>query len=199
MHTITIRGERKKRTPIEFLKDSFKNRLVIIALVIFIAGITLFAYSRSIEYTTYDHISVTQTGTVVPGQISNATGYSSIADYPTNISFSFSGSQELHYELYSISQYEVNSLQVTQISLVKSGNVSPGESVILPQKTSSQNYYIHLTTIGTNNTVSYSVTVDTVIPKLHYGNPNIGIPALFIITAGAVFLAFSMTYSLRKT
>ena len=192
MRKITITEYRKRGGFRDMMQIILSNRLATISLVIFLAGIAVFSYSRIVPYNSYNPIIQSQNG-----RLSNAEAYYNYSfgaaqDYQTNVSFTISDSSMLHYELYSYSIYERNQLPYPVATFIQSGNVTSGDIVPIQVLPHDQNYYILLTTYNAAN-VSFTVIADTVIPEHQSSNPYIGIPGLAILMGGAVLLAVSLS------
>lgn len=190
-------GEKPKRK--DLLKELMRNKFILAALAVLVVGVAMFAYAHNIRYISYNEVNQYNAGTVSNHGIANLTQISSISGHQTNISVKLNGTSEMPYKLYSISVYtNKDRITVTETQLVLQGNVTPNGSIVLPAKSYSQNYYMLLGP-GNLSSTSYSVTVTTTIPQVHYGYPAIGIPSLAIIAFGATFLAVSLTVGIRNS
>ncbi|MGC8608548.1 MAG: hypothetical protein ACP5UV_01615 [Thermoplasmata archaeon] len=169
------------------------NRLAIIALVIMIAGVSTTVYSYTL-HPVYDTYFV-QAGILDPSHTSF--NFSQIPGYPENITMEIKENRNsvINYTFYSVSEYNVNGVQVVKLSLIKSGSLSGTQYFNRSVEYYSQNYEI---TVSGHGNYSISVNAVQIFPTREASDLPMEITGIAMIILSAIIFAVVLTKMSKK-
>ncbi len=177
---------------LRLLNSALKGRLFKVAIVLFVAGISMVFASYQIQGIYYYQNNTTSHALLGNGQ-NNSVEFSMLSGSPFNISFTgIPDGAIVHYTAYTVAQVEENSLPVIIKNFAFSGNATNNSVHEIGSYPNSLNFQMDL---SSNYTSNFNVTVLAAqnIPRNIPSNYFLGFPGAFVMVAGAILLAVSIT------